>query len=127
MVLGCAALFLYGLYRGLDRLRLVRKGVRVRARIVGWERSSNIEGSDLPIVELKDRSGKRHRVALASSEDGSGIQDGRKEILYWPADPTRASGTSFFELWLIPLVCMGAGLLGLVFTAMLAMGLIHLP
>ncbi|MBA4067470.1 MAG: hypothetical protein C0501_27930 [Isosphaera sp.] len=67
-----------------------------------------------PVVEFEDRSGRHHRVTLATGTAGyQPFPVGtRVEILWPPDDPARARIRSFLHLWFFPTMFTASGLLG---------------
>lgn len=71
-----------------------------------------------PVVEFEDRSGRRHRVTLATGTAGYrpytvGLP---VEILCPPDDPSRARIRGFLHLWLFPAAFTVGGVLSMVWA-----------
>jgi hypothetical protein len=108
-------LFIIGIVRAIQTHRLVRKAVRVSAKVVDCldatvanpDTSSQTSPVSRYVVELQDHGGRKRRVALADAFGGS-IADkfvadnGRIAVLYDPKHPDVVQIDSPWTLYFIP-------------------------
>jgi hypothetical protein len=87
-----------------------------RGVVVELKASQDSDGSDVysPIIEFRPNSDAdpiRFRQPQSTSRNLAPNIGTEVEVLYDPADPERARVNSFTDLWLLPLVLIGSGVL----------------
>lgn len=121
-----ATLFSLGIARGISTWRLVRRAVRVRAKVVDridasipdYETSSQSASTTRYVVELPLPGGGKRRVALAEAFGGAAVdrlvKDGMLAVLYERNRPETVRIDSLPTLYFLPAVlCAPAILVGL--------------
>lgn len=104
---------------------LLRRGVRVRARIVGFETLDARGGSEpeavrFPVVEFRDARGKLFRFALSSSfpHQGEPAVGDTLHLVHPASRPRRATYANARAHWLPPLLCFVPALTLLLYLAL---------
>ena len=70
-----------------------------------------------PIIEFKDASGVQRRVTSDTGSNPKSYADGAAvTVLYDQDDPEKAKIESFGQLWLMPAILLGMGLIFLIIT-----------
>ena len=109
-----------GLLLLVDTLRFLRKAVRTKGRVVGYEERegpiADGPGSmtyHYPNVEFENRQGQKQCVTMALGSDRKCYTEGSTvPILFNPECPCEAKIKSFSDLWLFPLGFIIGGLAG---------------
>ena len=100
-----------GLLASLRIWLLLRNGLRVTARIVGykeerWEGGIDTDNSSsLPIVSFRDEHGRQHRVTLPHERPvkWKGLRDDEIKLIYRRGDPQHPKIAHWSLLWMVPL------------------------
>jgi len=100
-----------GLLFSLRIWLLLRSGIRVTARIVGykevrWEGGIDTDNSkSLPIVSFRDERGREHRVTLPHERPArwKGIREDEIKLIYRRGDPQHPKIAHWSLLWMAPL------------------------
>jgi hypothetical protein len=123
--LGLAAL-LGGLLWGWNRIPLFQSGARTTGVVVGQEETvsarakvgRHLSGSQetirySPIVEFSDNNAETQRFVASTGGEGKPIiaTGTEVEVIYDPADPSKAQIGSFEQFWLGPVVVAVCGLI----------------
>ena len=112
---------LIGAVLATKSIRLFQTGVRTRATVV--ELKTGADGEATPIVEFTDLSGTRQRARLSIV---NGLPVGSEmDVIYDPHKPGSASGSSFSDLWMFPIMFVGVGGLVFLFGLLCLTGLVH--
>jgi hypothetical protein len=94
---------------------LLRNGLRVTARIVGYKEERFDGGIDtdnsrsLPIVSFRDERGREHRVTLPHERPTKwkDIRDDEIKLIYRRGDPQHPKIAHVSTLWLVPAFLFG--------------------
>jgi uncharacterized protein DUF3592 len=116
---------LLGIVLAIRRWRFLRRGVRVSARIVGFETlhadaSADRSTINLPIVEF-DSNGRRVRITLSGEPpegDDYASQGDTVRLIYPRGKPRRATYDNRIVLWLVPVLCFIPAAVFIVFIAL---------
>jgi hypothetical protein len=101
---------------------LLRNGLRVTARIVGYKEERFDGGIDtdnsrsLPIVSFRDERGREHRVTLAHERPmkWKGIRENEIKLIYQRGDPQHPKIAHMGLLWLVPAFLFGPAIVLLI-------------
>jgi hypothetical protein len=113
------ALIIGGVFWGIRRYSLLRRGLRAEGTVVEQLVKDSAEQSTFyyPIVEFKTQGGETVRFrGGAGNAGGPQIQTGTTvDILYDPSKPSEAQINSFVQYWLGPLgvTVMGLFIIGM--------------
>lgn len=113
VLLGGIAVVLYFRTR-----RFIEGASRVPAVVVAHEEERAKGPNDrwtnfyYPIIEFRDLKGVQRRITSSIGSSAKPYRDGAAvTVLYDPADPEKIKMESFRELWLMPLVLSGMGVI----------------
>jgi len=104
-----------GLLFAIRTWLLLRNGLRVTARIVGYKEERFDGGIDtdnsrsLPIVSFRDERGREHRVTLPHERPRKwkGLRDDEIRLIYRRGDPQHPKIAHVSTLWLVPAFLFG--------------------
>ena len=108
-----------GLLVSLRIWLFLRNGLRVTARIVGyqevrWEGGIDTDNSkSLPIVSFRDERGREHRVTLSHERPGKwkGVAEDEIKLVYRRGDAQHPKIAHWSLLWLVPLFLFAPAIL----------------
>lgn len=108
---------------------LLRNGIRVTARIVGykevrWDGGIDTDNSkSLPIVSFQDERGREHQVTLQHERPArwQGLRDDEIKLIYRRGDPQHPKIAHWSLLWLAPIFLFGPAIVLLIAMGWLAL------